>query len=267
MVAELHTDEITHADGPAWSAQQGYAYRFDWGPNGLRTLAPVSDVVVIVDVLRFTSAVSAVIEGGGTVFPYRWADDGAPAHAERHGALLAGRREDAQLSLSPTDLLSVSGPVRIVLPSPNGSALSFAARDHGAQHVLAGCLRNATATARAARRLAGPSGVVSVIAAGERWRGATGPLRPAVEDLLGAGAILTAMDPAAAVSAPCCSPEAAAARAAFVAARPRLLDAIGECSSGRELISRGWEDDVAASAALDVTDRVATLVDEAFVAL
>jgi 2-phosphosulfolactate phosphatase len=265
MVAELQTDDPSPADGASWSSQHGCAYRFDWGPNGLRALAPVADVVVIVDVLRFTTAVSAAIESGCTVFPYRWADDQAPVYAAANSAVLAGRRGHGELSLSPTDLLALSSPVRLVLPSPNGSALSFAAREHGARHVLAGCLRNATATARAARRLAGPGGVISIIAAGERWRGATGPLRPAVEDLLGAGAILAALDPAAAVSAPCCSPEAAAARAAFVAARPRLHEAIANCASGRELVGRGWDDDVAASAALDVTDLAARLVDDAFV--
>ncbi|MFN8023641.1 MAG: 2-phosphosulfolactate phosphatase [Acidimicrobiales bacterium] len=266
MVAELHTDDGTAgARDVSFCTQDGFAYRFDWGPNGLRTLAPLADVVVIVDVLRFTSAVSAAIESGCTVFPYRWADDGAAAYAAERDAVLAGRRELGELSLSPTGLLALDAPVRLVLPSPNGSALSFAARDHGARHVLAGCLRNATATARAARRLAGPTGVIAVIAAGERWHGATGPLRPAVEDLLGAGAVLAALDPAAAISAPCCSPEAAAARAAFVAARPRLHDVVAASASGRELAGRGWDDDVAAAAALDVTDVVARLVDDAFV--
>lgn len=265
MVAELDTDQPSGARGAEWCTQAGFAYRFDWGPNGLRTLAPLADVVVIVDVLRFTSAVSAAVESGSTVFPYRWADDGAAAYAVARDAHLAGRREHGELSLSPTDLLAVSTPLRLVLPSPNGSALSFAARDHGARHVLAGCLRNATATARLARRLAGATGTIAVIAAGERWHGATGPIRPAVEDLLGAGAVLTALDPAAAVSAPGCSPEAAAARAAFVAARPRLFDAIAGSGSGRELIGRGWADDVATSAALDVTDQAARLVDDAYI--
>lgn len=251
---------------PTWCTQPGFAYRFDWGPNGLRSLAPVADVVVIVDVLRFTTAVCAALEGGGTVLPYRWADDGAQAFADARGAVLAGDRGQGGPSLSPTDLLAADRPVTLVLPSPNGSALAFAAREHGARHVLAGCLRNATATARAARRLAGASGTVAVIAAGERWRGSTGPLRPAVEDLLGAGAVLAALDPAAAVSAPCCSPEAAAARAAFVAARPRLYEVVAGSASGRELLARGWHDDVSTSAALDVTDVVARLVDDAFVA-
>lgn len=266
MVAEPLGDDVAGDRDLSWSAQDGFAYRFDWGPNGLRALAPVADVVVIVDVLRFTTAVSAALESGCAVYPYRWADDQAHDYARARGAVLAGDRDHGAPSLSPTDLLSIGRPMRLVLPSPNGSALAFAAREHGARHVLAGCLRNATATARAARRLAGTSGTIALVAAGERWRGATGPLRPAVEDLLGAGAVLAALDPAAAVSAPCCSPEAAAARAAFVAARPRLHEALAASASGRELLSRGWHDDVAASAALDVTDLAARLVDDAFVA-
>lgn len=256
-----HTAGRTEAS----TTQDGFAYRFDWGPNGLRTLAPVVDVVVIVDVLRFTSAVSAAIEADCTVLPYRWADDQAAEFATSRRAVLAGRREDGGLSLSPTDLLLAPAGSRIVLPSPNGSALAFAAREHGARHVLAGCLRNASATARAARRLAGRNGTIAVIAAGERWRGQTGPIRPAVEDLLGAGAVLAALDPAAAVSAPCCSPEAGAARAAFVAARSRMHETLLTCASGRDLVARGWDDDVATAAALDVTDRAALLAEHAFV--
>jgi 2-phosphosulfolactate phosphatase len=254
------------ARAPEFCLQDGYAYRFDWGPNGLRALAG-ADVVVIVDVLRFTTAVSAAIESGVVVLPYRWADDGAGAYADERHAQVAGRREDGALSLSPTDLLTAPAGLRLVLPSPNGSALAFAAREHGSTHVLAGCLRNAAAVAHAARRLAGPTGSVAVIAAGERWHGATGPLRPAVEDLIGAGAVLAALDPSAAISPPCCSPEALAARAAFAAARPRLHDVLSDCSSGRELVIRGWSDDVAAASALDVTDRVPVLCGDEFVAL
>jgi 2-phosphosulfolactate phosphatase len=253
---------VTAPDG-APHAQSGFAYRLDWGPNGLRSLAPCVEVVVVVDVLRFTSAVSAAVESGCEVLPYRWADEGAAAFAAEHGAELAGARERGVPSLSPTDLLSLERGGRIVLPSPNGSAMSFAAREHGARHVLAGCLRNATATARAARRLAG-GGAIAVIAAGERWHGSTGPLRPAVEDLIGAGAVLAALDPPAAASAPRCSPEAGAARAAFVAARPHLHEALADCSSGRELVARGWSDDVATSAALDVTSVAARLDGDAF---
>ena len=244
--------------------QTDFTYRFDWGIEGLRALAPAADVVIIVDVLRFSSAVSAAVESGATVFPYLW-DSTAEAtmFAEQRGAVLAGLREDGDLSLSPTDLLTIAPGTRLVLPSPNGATLAFGARAAGAGRVLAGCLRNATATAVYARtRIEANS--IAVIASGERW--GDGPLRPAVEDMLGAGAILAAIDPSGAIGGQCCSPEARAARAAFLDVRPRLFEAISASTSGRELIARGWEDDVATSAALDVTDVVAELVDDAFVA-
>lgn len=255
MVSELTRPEAT----TSFAFQAGASYRFDWGPNGLRALAPGADVVVVVDVLRFTTAVCTALESGAVVLPYRWNDDGAAEFARAQGAVLAGRRELGEPSLSPTDLLSIEPGTRLVLPSPNGSALCEGAHTLGATHVIAGCIRNASAVAVTARRLAGPDGVVAVIAAGERWHGATGPLRPSVEDLLGAGAVLAALDPAASVSAPRCSPEAAAARAAFVAARSRLLEHLERSASGVELIERGWSDDVHTAAALDVATVVPLL--------
>ncbi len=179
--------------------------------------------------------------------------------------VLAGMRERGEPSLSPTDLLRLARGTRLVLPSPNGAALALAAAEHGARHVLAGCLRNATAVATAAAALAG-GGPIAVIAAGERWRGATGPLRPCVEDLLGAGAVLAALDPAASISRPGCSPEAAAARAAFVAARPRLVETLLACASGTELAARGWSDDVVTAAMHDATAVVPRLTTAGFVA-
>src|ERR1700712_1919176 len=101
MVSEL---DRSGTRTPELVDQGGFAYRFDWGPNGLRTLAPGAEVVVIVDVLRFTTAVCAAVESGATVLPYRWADGGAEAYAADHDAALAGRREDGSPSLSPTDL-------------------------------------------------------------------------------------------------------------------------------------------------------------------
>ena len=258
--------EAVGAPAPALAldAQSGFAYRFESGLEVLEALAAASAVVVVVDVLRFTTAVCCALEGGSVVLPYRWASDAAPEFARSQSALLAGRRELGEPSLSPTDLLSLPAGTRLVLPSPNGSTISFRAAELGAAHVLAGCLRNASATARAARRLS-QGGPISVIAAGERW--GSGPLRPAVEDLLGAGAILAALDPSAAVGAPACSPEAAAARAAFVAARPRLYDALCASTSGRELLGRGWEDDIANSSAHDVSATVCRLAGSEFTSL
>lgn len=252
--------------GPDDATQSGFAYRFDWGLDGLRALAPACDVVVVVDVLRFTSAVSAAVEAGACVFPFRWRDEGARAFADEHDAVLAGPHEAGGPSLSPTDLLDLDEGSRIVLPSPHGATLAVTAQELGVPFVLAGALRNASATARRARDLA-HDGAVGVIAAGERRSTDDGPLRPCVEDLVGAGAILAALDPSGAASPPHCSPEAAAARGAYLAVRDDPARALRESTSGRELCRRGRGDDVATAGALDATRLAAQLTDGAFVAV
>ena len=49
-------------------------------------------------------------------------------------------------------------------------------------------------------------------------------------------------------------------------ARPLLRDALRSSTSGRELIERGWSDDVDAAAAHDVTTLAAELIGNEFVA-
>ncbi len=81
--------------------------------------------------------------------------------------------------------------------------------------IFAGCLRNAGAVAAAA---VAAGGTVGVIVAGERWPDRT--LRPAVEDLLRAGAIITA--PGLSDR----SPEANAAAGVFTSLAPDLAPAL-----------------------------------------
>jgi 2-phosphosulfolactate phosphatase len=80
----------------------------------------------------------------------------------------------------------------------------------------------------------------------------------AVEDLLGAGAVLDAV-PDEALSA-----EAQVAVGAFRACRPRLADVLRSCTSGRELAGRGYADDVEWAADLDASPVVPILVNGAF---
>ncbi len=252
--------------------------QFEWGPNGLDQLGPSAAGIVIVDVLRFATAVSVAIGRGATVLPYGWADDRAATYAAQHNALLAGadprEPEGARWSLSPTDLARLQPGTRLVLPSPNGSALAYRARER-APHalVLAGCLRNASAVARQAAAVlrAGP---VAVIAAGEQWVGQPATLaecreafalRPAVEDLLGGGAVLRALRVLTGVAPDRASPEARAAMAAFDDARDDLRAWLLACASGRELDARGRRDDVVAAAALDVDAVAPVLMGAAFV--
>lgn len=96
-----------------------------------------------------------------------------------------------------------------------------------------------------------------MIAAGERWP--TGELRPALEDLLGAGAIIEALGLHDALS-----PEAETARAAWQVHRHDVLDVIRRCSSGLELASAGYAADLTIAAGHDTQDTVPILAAGAF---
>jgi 2-phosphosulfolactate phosphatase len=126
------------------------------------------------------------------VYPAPWRDEPAAVLAAQKGAQLAvGRRQVTATrprSLSAAVLRAVDLPSKLVLPSPNGSAIASGQED---VTVAAACLRNAHAVAGwAPRRLAEGRGVC-VIAAGESWPDRS--LRPALEDALGAGAVITAL--------------------------------------------------------------------------
>ncbi|MEZ5247005.1 MAG: 2-phosphosulfolactate phosphatase [Acidimicrobiales bacterium] len=235
-----------------------FRVRFDWGPMGLRTIAPEVDVVVIVDVLSFTTCVDVALGRGAEVFPYKMNDGTAADYAESVGAELAGPRDGAsRFSLSPSSMADVPAGTRIVLPSPNGAALAFGAVEAGAAEVVVACVRNGAAVGSV---FADEDLTVGVVAAGERWNGSTGPLRVAVEDLLGAGAVLSMFDRLD------LSPEARVAAAAWHDAEGDLLDRLRECHSGRELIDRGWPDDVTLAAQAHVSDLVPVLCEGRFVA-
>ena len=233
--------------------QHGYRTRMDWGRAGVQLLAGEADLVIVVDVLSFSTAVSVAVERGAAVIPYRFRDASADAYARSIGATLAAAdRSGPGPTLSPASLAALRRGERLVLPSPNGASCVLLAAEAGAS-VVAGCLRNASAVARFATSR---GGTTAVIAAGELWP--DGGLRPAVEDLVGAGAVLARMD------ADTMSPEARAAVAAFRAARDDLLGALTGSASGRELVDRGFSDDVAIAAVLDVTDLVPVLADGMF---
>lgn len=196
--------------------QSFYQVRFEWGVDGLKRLAP-TDVVVVVDVLGFSTAA------------VRAADDGQMISPEGHGAAVAEAAADAPL-------------------------------------VLVGSLRNASAVAAAvdaeqARR--GARTTVAVIAAGD----ATEPgdaLRFAVEDLLGAGAVISALTDRGHDH---CSPEAVAASESFRSLRRAVKHLLSASASGRELAERGLAADVLAAAAeVDASAAVPTLRDGEFVA-
>jgi 2-phosphosulfolactate phosphatase len=230
--------------------QSDYDIRCEWGERGLLALRDGCDCLVVVDVLSFSTCVDIATARGATIFPYRWSDDSARNFAKQAGATLAGPRATSRYSLSPVSYVDVPRGVRIVLPSPNGSSLSHAS---GGTPTLTGCLRNAAAVGSAARDLGQR---VALIPAGERWPG--GSLRPCLEDWLGVGAIIAHLS-----GRP--SPEAAAAAAAFRACKRNLRTLVRDCLSGRELVERGYESDVALASELNVSACVPQLARGAFV--
>jgi 2-phosphosulfolactate phosphatase len=232
--------------------QQEFDIRCEWGEHGVTALAPISDIVIIVDVLSFSTSVEIAVHQGAMVFPYPWKDDRAAVFAASVNAELADpKRSPGSLSLSPHSLLRIRSGTRLVLPSPNGATLALAARP---TPVLAGCLRNARAVARVAKKYGSK---IAVIPAGERWQN-DHSLRPAFEDLIGAGAIISYLRGKL-------SPEATGALAAFREARSRLDEQLFQCSSGKELIERGFPEDVHLAARLNVSDSVPIFVEDAFV--
>lgn len=233
--------------------QRGFAVRFGWGPNGLRRLAPLVDAVVVVDVLSFSTSVDIALGRGVTVFPYRWHNGTEHEFADSVDAVVASKTaEPGKWSLRPSSLVDAPSGLRLVLPSPNGSALTFGAEEAGAKRVIVGCVRNASAVAAALDDVES----VAVIAAGERWRGSTGPLRPAIEDSLGAGAIIEGLGRSS------LSPEALVAHALWTGAAEsgrNISWLLRECGSGRELRKKGYPHDVELAAELNISALVPTL--------
>jgi 2-phosphosulfolactate phosphatase len=222
----------------------------EWGEHGLSTVLDGSDVVIIVDVLSFTTCVELATSRGAFIHPAYRRDRAAVRLAAKVGAELAGPRGKSGYSLSPSSYREVPAGTRVVLPSPNGSTLSLGA---GETPTLAGCLRNASAVAAAARSL-GPR--IAVVPAGERW--SDGSLRPCLEDWLGAGAILAEL-------AGSLSPEARAAASTFTGCKADITTLVRDCFSGRELAEWGYGRDVELACQLNVSRCVPRLIDGAFV--
>ncbi|MGJ0390792.1 2-phosphosulfolactate phosphatase [Microbacterium sp. CGR1] len=168
--------------------QSTYQVRLEWGAEGLHRLAP-ADVVVVVDVLRFSSTVADAVASGSSV-----------------------SLDDARGW------------------SRNGAAVAAGAGD---SVVLVGSLRNASSVARAVatlqeRRQARTS--VAVIAAGEA--DAAGAVRFAVEDHLGAGAVIAALTD---LGIDHTAPDAAVAAEGFRALKRALRHMISASGSAREI--------------------------------
>jgi 2-phosphosulfolactate phosphatase len=234
--------------------QHGYQIRFDWGPEGLRAIGKDAEVILVIDVLSFSTAVDIGVGRGAEIYPAAVRDERAHSLARRHDAKLAVPR--AQMSrayphsLSPASLSSLHAGERLVLPSLNGAAVSLVAlKEKG--RVLTGCLRNVDAVAERARQ---EGQIIAIVACGEVWPDQS--LRPCLEDLLAAGAVIDRMGDRMR------SPEARAAVAAFRASNAPAD--IRASPSARELIAAGYGEDVEIAIKMDVSTAAPVLNDEGY---
>ena len=257
----------TTSDG-GYLRQDAHRVRFERGERGalglLSRRPPDVQVAIVVDVLSFSTAVDVAVSRGAQVFPSRFKALAESAQiATMYDALLAvprSERTDASpYTLSPSTLETLPPGARLVLPSPNGARCVRAAYDCRVPVVIVGCLRNARAVAAFARERAGKKGTIAVIAAGERWT--DGTLRPSVEDDLGAGAILAALD-----LDELYSPEARYVAEAFGAMRNVMADSVRDSVSGRELSEAGYGDEIPWSLDVDVSATVPVLQQDGFIA-
>ena len=232
--------------------------RLEWGPRAVDVFEEWADIVVVVDVLSFSTAVDVAVSQGAAVLPCAGDQAAAERLGQESAACVAVPRGDMSktrpYSLSPASLVTLPGGTTLVLASPNGAALTAALASSGPV-VVAGCLRDTTTVGAYA---ASVGSRIGVLAAGERWP--DGSLRPAFEDLVGAGAVI------AAICSGERSPEAAAAAAVYADAAADLYERLSDCMSGRELRSGGYGADIAWAAEADVSRSIPLLVEGRYVA-
>lgn len=123
--------------------QTPYDIRLEWGEQGIDALAPISEAVIIIDILSFTTCVDICLSRNTTVYPFPWGERDARSFANSRKAILASKRKkfDTAYSLSPSSLIKIPEHTKLVLPSPNGSTLTLRSSQHC--KTFAGCLRNA----------------------------------------------------------------------------------------------------------------------------
>jgi 2-phosphosulfolactate phosphatase len=235
-----------------------YRCRLDWGWSGVRQAAARGDIVVIVDTLSFSTTAVTAVQHGGIIYPCASQEQAARVAQQVGGELAVMRKEvpaRGRFSLSPTTYLTLERGCKIAIASPNGATCC----GYGAQapYLLVGTLINARAVATALSQLLErePNLNATVIACGERRRTPTedGSLRFAIEDYLGAGAILSYLNHDMA------APEANVCRGAFLQASDNIEALLWDCASGRELRAIGFAEDVRHAARLNVYETVPIL--------
>jgi 2-phosphosulfolactate phosphatase len=243
--------------------QSPYKCRVEWGRRGAREAAERGDIIIIVDVLSFSSTVITALSNGAIIYPYPRTLDGKKFAEKIGGEFILGRAEAAQIgapTLSPVSFGQDHTNKKYVLTSLNGAYCTWIASQVPA--LLIGSLLNAESVAVAANLLQKQTKAnITVIPCGEQWEGSReyeDTLRPAIEDYLGAGAILSHLEGKK-------SPEAEFCMTSFLHSKDKLNNFIWDCGSGRELRGRGYEADVKHCSRLNIYTTVPLLNNDHFI--
>lgn len=146
-----------------------------------------------------------------------------------------------------------------------GARVARAASATGA-HVVAGGIRSAAAVAAHVldvQRARGERTSIAVIATGAAIETDAAPVRFAVEDLLGAGAVVAALGDLGIDHA---SPDAAVAGEGYRSLRTAVRHLLSASGTAREMAAAGRRDEVQAAAERDASSAVPVLRGDVFVA-
>jgi 2-phosphosulfolactate phosphatase len=246
-------------------SQSPYSCRVEWGKRGAREAAERGDIIIIVDVLSFSSTVISALRYGAILYPCPPHLDGKEYAEKMDAEYILGRAEAAKIgkpTLSPVSFQPEHANRKYVLSSLNGAFCTWMASNVPA--LLIGSLLNATSAAAAANELRVQTKAnITVIPCGEQWSDVKeyeDTLRPSIEDYLGAGAILSNLKGEK-------SPEAEVCMGAFQNAKQKIKELIWDSGSGRELRARGFVEDVIHCSRLDAYQTVPILNKDHFVAV
>lgn len=223
--------------------QSPYQCKMDWSFRGVKEASLRGDIIVIVDVLSFSSAMINAVHNGAIIYPFPRAGD-INEYGNRVGAevcvLERSRAKELGLpSLSATSFNESHKDKKYIISSINGATCVKEANDNNL--ILIGSLLNAESVAGVINKIQKEKGTnITVIASGERWSSVNDEprdLRPSIEDYLGAGSILSLLNGTK-------SPEADICISAYKNSKKDIVGLIKDCGSGRELINMGFPEDV-----------------------
>lgn len=240
--------------------QSPFQCRMDWGLRGVDEAVKRGDIIIIIDILSFSTAVVSAVHYGAIIYPFPKTGDAEALGKLVDAEVILGRKEAKELgkpSQSPTSYNDSFKGKKYVMCTTNGGECSKIAKKVPA--LLIGSFLNASAVANVANQIKKEKNLnISVIACGEKWSKKADEetiLRPSIEDYLGAGAILSLLEGTK-------SPEAEVCIASFESCKLELDRLLWDCSSGRELRSMGVEEDLIYSSKIDMYAEAPILVQD-----